>query len=56
MLLEGYSNAEIAKRFDVSEDTAKVYVRTIAKKYGEYTCADSDGYPKSSTVSKTTST
>ena len=31
MLLEGCSNAEIAKRFDVSEDTAKVYVRTIAK-------------------------
>ena len=33
MLLDGKSNAEIAKRFDVSEDTAKVYVRTIAKKY-----------------------
>ena len=33
MLLDGCSNAEIAKRFDVSEDTAKVYVRTIAKKY-----------------------
>tara|TARA_B100001057_G_scaffold501169_1_gene621492 strand:- start:2110 stop:2601 length:492 start_codon:yes stop_codon:yes gene_type:complete len=33
MLLDGCSNSEIAKRFDVSEDTAKVYVRTIAKKY-----------------------
>ena len=33
MLLDGKSNAEIAERFDVSEDTAKVYVRTIAKKY-----------------------
>lgn len=39
MLLEGCSNAEIAKRFDVSEDTAKVYVRTIAKKYGVNTRA-----------------
>lgn len=33
MLLDGQSNSEIAKRFGVSEDTAKVYVRTIAKKY-----------------------
>lgn len=33
MLLDGCSNSEIAERFDVSEDTAKVYVRTIAKKY-----------------------
>jgi DNA-binding NarL/FixJ family response regulator len=39
MLLDGKSNFEIAKRFDVSEDTAKVYVRTIAKKYGVNTRA-----------------
>ena len=39
MLLDGRSNAEIAKRFDVSDDTAKVYVRTIAKKYGVNTRA-----------------
>ena len=39
MLLDGRSNAEIAKRFDVSDDTAKVYERTIAKKYGVNTRA-----------------
>ena len=33
MLLDGRSNIEIAERFGVSDDTAKVYVRTIAKKY-----------------------
>lgn len=39
MLLDGKSNIEIAKRFGVSDDTAKVYVRTIAKKYGVNTRA-----------------
>jgi len=39
MLLDGKSNTEIAKRFGVSDDTAKVYVRTIAKKYGVNTRA-----------------
>lgn len=39
MLLDGRSNIEIAKRFNVSDDTAKVYVRTIAKKYGVHTRA-----------------
>jgi DNA-binding NarL/FixJ family response regulator len=34
MLLHGKSNAEIATRFGVTENTAKVYVRTIAKRYG----------------------
>jgi DNA-binding NarL/FixJ family response regulator len=34
MLLHGKSNAEIAIRFGVTENTAKVYVRTIAKRYG----------------------
>ena len=39
MLLDGKSNFDIAQRFGVSEDTAKVYVRTIAKKYGVNTRA-----------------
>ena len=39
MLLDGRSNIEIAKRFNVSDDTAKVYVRTIAKKYDCHTRA-----------------
>lgn len=39
MLMRGASNAEIAKRFNVSENTAKVYVRTIAKKLGVNTRA-----------------
>ena len=34
MLMRGCSNAEIAKRFGVTENTAKVHVRGIAKKYG----------------------
>jgi DNA-binding CsgD family transcriptional regulator len=34
MLMKGYSNAEIAKRLGVTENTAKVHVRAIAKKYG----------------------
>jgi len=34
MLMKGKSNAEIAKRLGVSENTAKVHVRGIAKKYG----------------------
>jgi len=32
MLMRGASNLEIAQRFGVSENTAKVHVRTIAKK------------------------
>jgi len=32
MLLRGADNAEIAKRFNVSPNTAKIYVRGIAKK------------------------
>tara|TARA_B100000902_G_C27064065_1_gene790568 strand:+ start:32 stop:466 length:435 start_codon:yes stop_codon:yes gene_type:complete len=32
MLLNGKSNKEIAERFGVTTDTAKVHVRTIAKK------------------------
>ena len=32
MLLRGATNLEIAERFDVTDNTAKVYVRTIAKK------------------------
>ena len=39
MLMRGASNAEIAGRFNVSENTAKVYVRTIAKKLGVNTRA-----------------
>lgn len=34
MLLNGKSNAEIAERLGVSENTAKVHVRLIAKKIG----------------------
>lgn len=34
MLMKGYSNSEIAKRLGVTENTAKVHVRAIAKKYG----------------------
>lgn len=34
MLMKGCSNADIAKRFGVTENTAKVHVRGIAKKYG----------------------
>lgn len=37
MMLAGASNAEIAKRFGVTENTAKVYVRTVAAKYGVHT-------------------
>jgi len=34
MLLRGADNAEIAERFNVSPNTAKIYVRGIAKKLG----------------------
>lgn len=34
MLLGGASNADIADRFGVTDNTAKVYVRTIAAKLG----------------------
>lgn len=34
MLLNGRSNREIADRFGVTVDTAKVHVRTVAKKLG----------------------
>jgi DNA-binding CsgD family transcriptional regulator len=34
MLMRGASNLEIAQRFGVSDNTAKVHVRTIAKKFG----------------------
>ena len=34
MLMKGYSNLDIAKRLGVTENTAKVHVRAIAKKYG----------------------
>jgi len=34
MLFNGSSNAEIADRFEVSQNTAKVYVRGIANKLG----------------------
>lgn len=34
MLMKGKSNAEIARRLGVTENTAKVHVRGIAKKYG----------------------
>lgn len=39
MLLAGCSNEEIAQRFGVSPNTAKVYVRTIAGKLGVNTRA-----------------
>mgnify|MGYP006443769379 CR=1 FL=1 len=34
MIVSGASNAKIARRFNVTENTAKVYVRMIAKKLG----------------------
>ena len=34
MLLNGRSNKEISERFEVTVDTAKVHVRTVAKKLG----------------------
>ena len=37
MLLAGATNAEIATRFEVSVNTAKVYVRSIASKLGANT-------------------
>ena len=37
MLLRGAGNQEIADRFGVSVNTAKVYVRSIAKKLGTHT-------------------
>jgi DNA-binding CsgD family transcriptional regulator len=37
MLLRGASNAEIAERFGVSINTAKVYVRSLFAKVGEHT-------------------
>lgn len=37
MLLAGKSNAEIAERFGVSDNGAKVYVRSIYKKFGVHT-------------------
>ncbi len=37
MLLGGASNAEIAERFGVTENTAKVHVRTLAAKFGVHT-------------------
>ena len=33
MLLNGKSNKEMAERFDVSENTSKVYVRSIAARF-----------------------
>ena len=39
MLLRGADNNEIAKRFDVSPNTSKVYVRGVAKKLGVQTRA-----------------
>lgn len=39
MLLAGASNIEIAKRFGVTDNTAKVYVRTIAGKLGVHSRA-----------------
>lgn len=39
MLLRGADNAEIAERFNVSPNTAKIYVRGIAKKLGVSTRA-----------------
>lgn len=37
MLMAGKSNAEIAERFGVTENGAKVYVRAIFKKFGVHT-------------------
>lgn len=34
MLFAGKSNSDIAERFEVSENTAKVYIRSIAAKLG----------------------
>jgi len=34
MIMEGHKNTEIAKRLGITENTAKVHVRTIAKKLG----------------------
>ena len=39
MLLNGKSNQDIADRFGVTDNTAKVYVRSIAKKLGVNTRA-----------------
>lgn len=39
MLMRGATNEEIAERFNVTENTAKVYVRSIAKKLGVNTRA-----------------
>lgn len=39
MLLNGKSNQNIADRFGVTDNTAKVYVRSIAKKLGVHTRA-----------------
>ena len=39
MLMRGASNADIARRFNVTENGAKVHVRTIAKKLGVNTRA-----------------
>lgn len=39
MLMRGATNEEIATRFNVTENTAKVYVRSIAKKLGVNTRA-----------------
>lgn len=39
MLMRGASNLEIAQRFGVTENTAKVHVRSIAKKLGVNTRA-----------------
>lgn len=39
MLMRGASNADIARRFNVTENGAKVHVRTIAKKVGVNTRA-----------------
>lgn len=39
MLLRAATTEEIAQRFDVTQNTAKVYVRTIAKKLGVNTRA-----------------
>ena len=39
MLLGGKSNQDIADRFGVTDNTAKVYVRSIAKKLGVNTRA-----------------
>lgn len=33
MIMLGWSNAQIAKRFNVTENTAKVHVRGLARKY-----------------------